>query len=79
MFNPETALNEWGHTCYGLWNNDGMLPPPYLGQTFDGTHSHYVTSGSTVLDGADVENMIKHVQEHGYGVPGTSNSATLCC
>lgn len=77
LFTPANALNEWGHTCYGLWNADGMVPPPYLGQTFDSTHSHYLTSGSTVLDAADAENLIRHVQEHGYGVPGTSNSATL--
>lgn len=77
LFNPATALNEWGHTCYGLWSADSMIPPPYLGQTFDGTHSHYLTSGSTVLDAQDVEAMISHVQHHGYGVPGTSNSATL--
>lgn len=77
LFNPATALNEWGHTCYGLWNADGMVPPPYLGQTFTGSHSHYLVSGSTVLDAQDVEAMIHHVQEHGYGFPGTSNSATL--
>ncbi|SRX95092.1 hypothetical protein MSP7336_03356 [Mycobacterium shimoidei] len=76
-FDPATQLNEWGHTCYGLWNADGMVPPPYLGNTFDGTHSHYLTSGSDTLDAADVEAMIHHVQEHGYGVPGGPNSATL--
>ncbi|WP_232001831.1 hypothetical protein [Mycobacterium sp. 852014-52450_SCH5900713] len=67
LFNPATQLNEWGHTCYGLWSGDGMVPPPYLGQTFDGTHTHYLTTASTVLDPADVEGMIKHVTQHGYG------------
>lgn len=77
LFNPATVFNEWGHTCYGLWNADGMAPPPYLGAEFTGSHSHYLVSGSTVLDAQDVEAMIHHVQEHGYGLPGTSNSATL--
>jgi hypothetical protein len=67
MLNPATKLNEWGHTVYGLWSNDGMVPPPFLGKTFDGTHNHYLTTGSTVLDPADVEAMITHVFEHGYG------------
>lgn len=68
MLDPATQLNEWGHTCYGLWNGDGMVPPPYLGTTFDGSHKHYLTTNSAVLDALDVENMIKHVTEHGYGL-----------
>lgn len=67
LFNPATRLNEWGHTCYGLWSGDGMVPPPYLGQTFAGDHTHYLTTGSDVLDAADVEAMLHHVKEHGYG------------
>lgn len=67
LLDPSTQLNEWGHVCYGLWSGDGMVPPPYLGKTFDGTHKHYLTTGSTTLDALDVENMIHHVYEHGYG------------
>lgn len=74
LFTPTTQLNEWGHTCYGLWSNDGMVPPPYLGKTFDGTHTHYLVTGSTVIDSQDIEDMIKHVTEHGYGTP---SGATL--
>ena len=44
-----------------------MVPPPYLGKTFDGTHTHYLTSASTVIDSQDIEDMIHHVREHGYG------------
>lgn len=67
LLDPATQLNEWGHICYGLWNADGMVPPPYLGKTFSGSHSHYLVSGSTILDAADVEGMIRHLLEHGYG------------
>ena len=35
-------------------SNDGMVPPPYLGTTFDGTQTHYLTSGATVIDAADI-------------------------
>ncbi|GFG73592.1 hypothetical protein [Mycobacterium botniense] len=65
LLNPATVLNEWQHTCYGLWNADGMVPPPFLGKKLDGSHSHYLTTSSTTLD--PVENMIQHVYEHGYG------------
>jgi hypothetical protein len=68
LLDPTQRLNEWGHTCYGLWSNDGMVPPPYLGQTFDGTHTHYLTTGSSVLDAADIEAMLHHITEHGYGL-----------
>ena len=67
LFTPTTELNDWQHTCYPLWSGDGMVPPPYLGNTFDGTHTHYLTSGSTVIDSQDIEDMIRHVKEHGYG------------
>jgi hypothetical protein len=70
LFDPTIRFNDWNHSCYGLWNADGMVPPPYLGKTFDGTHTHYLTTGSTVLDSEDIEIMIRHIKEHGYGGPG---------
>ena len=51
-----------------------MVPPPYLGKTFEGTHTHYLTSGSTVIDSQDIEDMIRHVKEHGYGTTPGSHS-----
>ncbi|KZS67815.1 hypothetical protein A4G28_26985 [Mycobacterium ostraviense] len=67
LLDPAPRTNEWGHQCYGLWSGDGMVPPAHLGQTFDGAHTHYLTSGSTHIDSADIEDMIKHVIHHGYG------------
>ena len=67
LLNPAPRSNEWQHTCYGLWSGDGMVPLDYLGQTFDGTHTHYLTSGSAAIDSGDIEDMIHHVTEHGYG------------
>ncbi|MET0167244.1 MAG: hypothetical protein ABW318_19845 [Vicinamibacterales bacterium] len=45
LFDPAPEVNEWSHTCYGLWSNDGMTPPTYLGKIFDDTHTHYLVSG----------------------------------
>ena len=67
LFGPTPVLNDWQHTCYPIWSGDGMVPPPYLGTTFAGTHTHFLTSGSTVIDSQDIEAMIHHVREHGYG------------
>jgi hypothetical protein len=71
LFTPAVEYNDWNHTCYGLWNADSMIPPPYLGKSFDGTHTHYLTTGSTVVDSEDIELMIRHITEHGYGGPGS--------
>jgi hypothetical protein len=43
----DPALNDWRRTVYGLWNADGMVPPPYLGKTFPDSTTHLLTSGST--------------------------------
>jgi hypothetical protein len=68
LFNPTPGQNEWGHTVYGLWNGDGMIPPPYLGRTFSGSTTHYLTSGSTVIDSEDIEQMILMLKQKGYGM-----------
>jgi hypothetical protein len=67
LLSPAIQFNEWSHQCYGLWSGDGMVPPAHLGQTFDGAHTHYLTSGSTHIDSADVEDCLNHVKHHGYG------------
>jgi hypothetical protein len=67
LLDPAPRFNEWQHTCDGLWSGDGMVPPAHLGNSFDGTHTHYLTSNSTSIDSADIEDMIRHVTEHGYG------------
>ena len=43
-----------------------MVPPSHLGNTFDGTHTRYLTGGSTSIDSTDIEDYIRHVTER-YG------------
>jgi hypothetical protein len=69
LFNPELEVNEWNYNCVGLWSGDGMVPPPWLGNTFDGTHNHYLVSGAEEIDSGDLDMSITHLQEHGYGLP----------
>ncbi|AMU74389.1 hypothetical protein [Mycobacteroides abscessus] len=72
LFSPTPQENEFGHTCYGLWNADGMVPPTYLGKTFDSTHTHHLVSGAADVDSGDLEALLNHVTEHGYGLdPGS--------
>lgn len=51
---------------YGLYNNDGTVPPKYKNTTFDGTHNHYMVSGAAALESADVNDLYKNISEHGY-------------
>ncbi|OBK18591.1 hypothetical protein A5636_20290 [Mycobacterium asiaticum] len=77
LLDPAQSFNEWQHKCYGLWSADGMVPPEHLGQTFNGNHTHYLTSGSTTIDSADIEDMIHHVTEHGYGRFGSQGGRLI--
>ncbi|QLL06667.1 hypothetical protein [Mycobacterium vicinigordonae] len=72
LFDPTPDVNEFNHTCYPLWSADGMVPPPYLGKTFSGNHTHYVVNGSDVIDSGDLDDSIKTITEHGYGVAANS-------
>lgn len=68
LFSPVAAVNEDQTAVYGLWNGtDGQAPPPHYGNTFDPTHTHYLTSGTATLDPGDVELLTETVREHGYG------------
>ena len=55
LFNPSPATNEWGHTCYGLYNADGVTPPAWLGKTFANDHTHYLVSNAATIDSGDVD------------------------
>ena len=77
LLNPAIQTNEWSYSCYGLWNADGMVPPDYLGNSFTGTHTHYLTSGSAVIDSQDIEDMLHHVTEHGYGRLGNQGGQLI--
>lgn len=76
LFDPAPVTTASGHTAYGLWNADGMVPPDSQGQVFDNTHTHYVASGSSKIDSGDIEDSIKHVRQHSYAV--TPGSKLIC-
>ena len=67
LFSPAAYTNDQLLTCYGLWNGDGMVPPSHMGQTFTGSHNHYLATNTTTLTATQVEALIAHVKHHGYG------------
>lgn len=80
MFSPTTRRNEFGATVYPAFNGSGQAdnkPVDIQGRTFDANHSHYISTGSALLDSEDVELLLKHVTEHGYGRGGRSGRMVL--
>lgn len=52
-----------------LVNGDGTyIPQDWVGNTFDGTHTHYLDTGDGTFAEADLEAGANHIREHGYGV-----------
>lgn len=78
LFSPAPATNPEGITCYGLWSADGMVPPPFNGLSFDpATHTHYRVTGSSTIDSGDVEEAIKELRSHGYGLVDSNQKLLL--
>ncbi|OHT85278.1 hypothetical protein [Mycobacteroides saopaulense] len=73
LFNPAPGINEFGHTVYGLWNGtDGLTPPPFMGNEFSPSTTHYLASQASVIDSGDLEEAIKSITLKGYGISSSS-------
>lgn len=64
--NRSTIVRQQAYEVYPLYNGDGMVPPDYGTNTFDGTHDHYLVSGAAQVDPGDLEEALDHIEEHGY-------------
>lgn len=57
-------------TVVALYNADGTVPPPYKGQTFAGSHSHYLSTGAntgqTAFDPQDFTDLAGTIEHHGF-------------
>lgn len=64
-----TDINRQNFTVYPLYNADGTVPPPYKGNTFTSSHTHYLTSNSAnAVNSDDVMDLYNTIAEHGYGI-----------
>lgn len=69
IFNPvnlAATIQGQAYTVYKLYNADGTVPPTYLTNVFDGTHTHYFTSGAAAVTSGDLDDVIEHLEHHGY-------------
>lgn len=64
--NLSATINQQPYTVYKFYNADGTIPPMYKNNTFDGTHTHYRTTGAGTLVAGDLDEMINDFNAHGY-------------
>ena len=50
-----------------LYNGDGEIPPEYDIYSFDGNHTHYLTTAGASFVQADLTGAELHLTHHGYG------------
>jgi len=53
-----------------LYNADGTVPPPYKGQSFAGSHTHYLSTGANAgqvaFDPQDFIDLAATIEHHGF-------------
>lgn len=75
--NREASIRNQNVPVYSLYNSDGTVPPRYKNNVFDGTHSHYMVSGSTTFDSEDFEDLYENIAEHGYGFENSTQFVAM--
>lgn len=66
---PGTTAQKWGMWDGNFKTDEGVTTPPSFGvHTFSATHTHYYGTGTPVLSGIQLEDLIAakfHIKEHG--------------
>lgn len=76
--NRSANIRNQAYNVYPMYNGDGMIPPDYGTNTFDGTHDHYLVSGNAQIDSDDLEDALDHIEEHGYSIENGTTLIVLC-
>ena len=75
--NRESTIKGQNFNVYAFWNGDGTVPPSYKANDFDGTHTHYRTTGAAVVDSGDLDEVIDDFKSHGYSAENGSTMFSL--
>lgn len=71
-------IRRQAYNVYPLYNGDDVVPASYKGKSFTGGHSHYMVSGSALIDSGDLDDAYENIAEHGFGLEqGTTFVAML--
>lgn len=77
LFSNTRKRNEHQMTVYDLYDGAAPGPPTYLGRTFPETESHYIASGASQIDSADIEDAIRLITRKGFGTQSNSKLLIL--
>lgn len=61
-----TVINYETLNVYGFYNGDSMVPPRYQTNVHSSGHNHYLVSGGATVDAGDLNDMVTHLNHHGY-------------
>lgn len=59
-------INTRAYNVYTLYNADGVVPPTYRTNVFDGTHNHYLVNNFATVRSTDVDALFNTLEHHGY-------------
>lgn len=65
--NRTATIRGQNYNVFAFYNADGTVPPPYKLNTFNGSHTHYLSSGGATVTSANLDTMENHLKHHGYG------------
>lgn len=69
--NLQATIRGNAYTVYKFYNADGTIPPTYKNNSFNGSHTHFKTTGSVALEAQDLDTMvIDDFASHGYNQEG---------
>ncbi|MBE5448386.1 hypothetical protein [Mycobacteroides abscessus] len=78
LFDPTEGATEFGARVFGLYTgNDGVTPPPYLGNQFPSNTNHYLPTQNATIDSQDIEDAMNLIRVKGYGLDSLSQLLIL--
>lgn len=75
--NRTATIKGQNYNVYTFWNGDGTVPPDYKANTFDGTHTHFRSSGAATITSGDLDEIIDDFKSHGYSAENGSTMFSL--
>lgn len=64
--NRTATIKGQNYSVFTFWNGDGTVPPAYKNNEFDGTHTHFRTSGAAAITSGDLDEITDDFKSHGY-------------
>jgi hypothetical protein len=64
--NRTANIKGQNYNVFTFYNGDGNVPPDFKNNTFDGTHTHFRTTGANTVASGDLDEIMDDFRSHGY-------------